>query len=231
MVRTKPKVVTKTEALLELARKAPLRAGDLEAGGIPRTYLRRLCDRGLLERVDRGLYRLPDAPVTELHSLAEVSKRVPHAIVCLLSALQVHGLTTEAPRAVWVLIDRKARTPGLTYPTLEVVRASGAARSFGVEKRSVEGVEVRVTSPAKTVADCFRYRRRVGLDVALAALRDFIRTSRSRTMRRASGNAAGEQEEWAETDAAGYRVDRLIDAARAARVYSVMQPYIEALAS
>jgi predicted transcriptional regulator of viral defense system len=146
----------KTKKLLQLARKGPLRARDLADAGIPRAYLRRLSDRGLLERVDRGLYRLADAPVTELHSLAEVSKRVPHATICLLSALQLHGLTTEAPHAVWVLIDRHARMPKIAHPKLQVVRASGAAREHGVESRTIEGVPVRLTLAAKTVADCFR---------------------------------------------------------------------------
>jgi predicted transcriptional regulator of viral defense system len=158
-----------------------------------------------LERVDRGLYRLTDAPVTELHSLAEVAKRVPHATVGLLSALQVHGLTTEAPHAVWVLIDRHARMPKLSYPQLEVVRASGAARQHGIESRSIEGVRVRLTTPAKTVADCFRYRRHVGLDVALAALRDYLSKHRG-------------------------GIDSLVEAARADRVYTLMRPYLEALA-
>ena len=114
-----PSGATKADALLRLAHKGPLRARDLADAGIPRTYLRRLCDRGILEQVDRGVYRLADAPVTELHSLAEVVVRVPHAIVCLLSALQLHGLTTEVPHAVWVMIDRHARMPKLSYPTLE----------------------------------------------------------------------------------------------------------------
>jgi predicted transcriptional regulator of viral defense system len=196
---------SKTDALLRLARKGPVRARDLDRAGIPRTYLRRLCERGLLERVDRGLYRLADAPVTELHSLAEVAARVPHAVVCLLSALQVHGLTTEAPHAVWVLIDRHARAPKFSYPKLRVVRASGRAREHGVETRTVEGTRVRLTTPAKTVADCFRYRRHVGLDVAIAALRDYLRTRRG-------------------------GVDALVEAARADRVHARMRPYLEALA-
>jgi len=195
---------TRTDSLLRLARKGPVRARDLDRAGIPRAYLRRLCERGLLEQVDRGLYRLADAPVTELHSLAEVAKRVPQAIVCLLSALQVHGLTTEAPHAVWVLIDRHARLPKVSYPKLEVVRASGAAREHGIEKRTIEGVPVRLTTPAKTVADCFRYRRHVGLDVALEALREYLRRKRG-------------------------SVDALVAAARADRVYAFMRPYLEAL--
>lgn len=196
---------TKTDSLLRLARKGPVRARDLDEAGIPRAYLRRLCERGLLEQVDRGLYRLTDAPVTELHSLAEVAKRVPHAIVCLLSALQVHGLTTEAPHAVWILIDRHARQPKVSYPKLEIVRASGPAREHGVEKRTIEGVPVRLTTPAKTVADCFRYRRHLGLDVALEALREYLRRKRG-------------------------GVDALVAAARADRVYALMRPYLEALA-
>jgi predicted transcriptional regulator of viral defense system len=201
-----PARTTKTDALLRLARKGPFRARDLDSAAIPRAYLRRLSASGLLEQVDRGLYRLADAPVTELNSLAEVTRRVPHAIVCLLSALQVHELTTEAPHAVWLMIDRHARRPKLTYPKIEIVRASGPAREHGVETRTVEGVRVRLTNPAKTVADCFRYRQHIGLDVAMAALRDYLRRYR------------------------GGGIDRLVEAARADRVYTLMRPYLEALA-
>jgi predicted transcriptional regulator of viral defense system len=196
---------TKTMTLLRLARKGPVRARDLVEAGIPRAYLKRLCDRGLLEQVDRGLYRLADAPVTELSSLAEVSKRVPHAVVCLLSALQVHGMTTETPHAVWVLIDRHARMPKVTSPTLEVVRASGGALGHGVETRVIDCVKVRLTTPAKTVADCFRFRRHVGLEVALAALKDYLKKRKG-------------------------SIDALVEAARADRIYAFMRPYLEALA-
>ena len=196
---------TKTEALLALARQGPIRARDVARAGIPRTYLARLSGRGLLEQVDRGLYRLADAPVTELHTLAQVAKRVPHAIVCLLSALQVHELTTELPHRVWLMIDRHARKPRLGYPSLEVVRASGPARVEGVEVRRIEGVRVKLTTPAKTVADCFRYRRRVGLEVALAALREYLRKHRG-------------------------GMQALVAAARADRVSTLMRPYLEALA-
>ena len=196
---------TKANRLLRLARKGPVRARDLEAAGIPRTYLKRLSDQGLLERIARGLYRLADAPLTELSSLADVSKRVPHAVVCLLSALQVHGMTTEAPHAVWLLIDRHARVPRLASPQLEVVRASGAARTHGIETRTIDGVKVPLTTPAKTVADCFRFRGHVGLDVAIAALKDYLR------LRKGS-------------------VDALVAAARADRIYAFMRPYLEALA-
>ncbi|MBU1245245.1 type IV toxin-antitoxin system AbiEi family antitoxin domain-containing protein [Myxococcota bacterium] len=195
---------TKTDKLIQLVRSGPVRARDLDAAGIPRTYLRRLCDRGVLERVDRGLYRLAGAPANELSGLAEVAIRVPRAVICLLSALQIHGLTTEAPHAVWVLIDRRARLPRLATPMLEVVRASGAARDHGVETRIIDGVEVQLTTPAKTVADCFRFRRHVGLEVALAALRDYLKTSRG-------------------------SIDALVEAARADRIQAFMRPYLEAL--
>jgi predicted transcriptional regulator of viral defense system len=195
----------KTSALLRIAGKGTVRARDLDAGKIPRAYLRRLTERGLLEQVDRGLYRLAGAPVTQLNSVADVAKRVPHAIVCLLSALQVHDLTTEAPYAVWIMIDRHARAPKVAHPKLEIVWASGRARSHGIERHTIEGVRVQLTSPAKTVADCFRYRRHVGLEVALAALRDYLRKHRG-------------------------GIDALVAAARADRVYAVMRPYLEALA-
>lgn len=232
----------KTLTVLELARRGPLRARDLDERGVPRAYLRRLCQRGELEQVDRGLYRLPDAPVTEAHALALVAKRVPHATVCLLSALQFHELTTELPSAVWIMVDRAARSPSLRYPRLEVVRASGAARTFGIEHERIEGVDVAITTPAKTVADCFRYRRHVGLDVALDALRDFIARGSGKPTRRerealgrgdgfgdggasrfgeASGDGCG--------DPAVYSMDTLVAAARADRVFNVMRPYMEAL--
>ena len=200
-----PSASGKTSALLRLARKGPVRARDLDEVGIPRAYLKRLRDRGLLEQVDRGLYRIVDAPVTELSSLAEVSKRVPHGVICLLSALQVHGMATEAPHAVWVLIDRHARAPKVASPALEVVRASGAAREHGIETRVIDGVKVRVTTPAKTVADCFRFRRHVGLEVALAALKDYLKKRKG-------------------------SVDTLVEAARADRIDALMRPYLEALA-
>ena len=200
-----PRPITKTAALLRMARKGLVRARDLEGAGIPRVYLSRLTERGLLEQVDRGLYQRADGQVTELNSIAQVAARVPHATVCLLSALQLHGLTAEVPHAVWIMIDRHGRMPKLTYPKLEVVRASGKAREQGLSTRLVEGVRVSITTPAKTVADCFRYRRHVGLDVALAALRDYLRKHRN-------------------------GIDALVISAKADRIYPLMRPYLEALA-
>lgn len=195
---------SKMGALVKLAQNGPIRARDLAQAKIPRAYLIRLCERGVLERVERGIYRLADAPVTELHSLAQASLRVPKATICLLSALLFHELTTELPYAVWMMIDRHARSPGPTQQSLEIVRASGHARDHGVEVYEIEGVSVKITSPAKTVADCFRYRRHVGLDVAMSSLRDYL-------------------------DKKAGSVDALVAAAKADRVYSLMRPYMEIL--
>jgi predicted transcriptional regulator of viral defense system len=215
---------SKASKLLTLVGRGPLRARDLDAAGIPRAYLTRLSERGVLEHVDRGLYRLADAAATENHSMAEVGKRVPHAIICLLSALQLHEMTSELPHAVWVMIDRHARKPKVDYPRLEVVRASGDARSHGVEQWTIEGVAVHVTSPAKTVADCFRYRRHVGLDTALAALRDYLDRGRRRRPAAHPKPAPGRPRQ------SDYSVDALIAATKADRISSLVRPYIEALA-
>lgn len=188
-----------------MARAGPVRARDLDYAGIPRAYLRRLSECGLFEQVDRGLYQLVNASVTHFHTVAQVVVRLPNATVCLRSALHIHELATEVPQAVWVMIDRHSRMPQLTYPRIEVVRASGISREHGQEVRIIEGVEVSLTTPAKSVADCFRYRRQVGLDVAVGALRDYLRL-------RQSG------------------VDDLIAAAKADRIYPVMRPYLEAFA-
>jgi predicted transcriptional regulator of viral defense system len=203
---------TKTDQVLKLARGGPVRARRLDELGIPRAYLSRLVERGQLEQVSRGIYQLAEAETTELHSVAQVAVRVPHAIICLLTALQIHGLTTELPHAVWIMIDTRARRPTLDALAIEVVRAHGASREHGVEVRKIEGVDVRITSSAKTVADCFRYRRHVGLDVAIAALRDYVAKGRGRS------RAARE-----------YTVDALIAAAKVDRVQRVMQPYLEAI--
>ena len=128
-------------------------------------------DRG----VARGLYRLTEAALTEHHTKAAVCARVPNAIVCLLTALSVHDLGTQLPRKVWIAIPHKARAPRVPELPVRVVRFSGASLLYGVEKTVFEGVPARITSPARTVVDCFRFRRLVGMDVALEALRDALR--------------------------------------------------------
>ena len=164
------------ENVLDFIRaRGVVRARDLEAAGLPRIWLTRLTRLGLVERVGRGLYVATDAQWTEHHTFAEVAVRVPHGVICLLSALSYHGLTTQGPFEVWLAIDRKARAPHEPGLPLRVVRFSGAALTTGVEEHSIEGATVRVYSPAKTVVDCFRYRNKIGLDVALEALRDCYR--------------------------------------------------------
>jgi len=196
---------TNAQKVLELAVKSGmLRPRDITARGIPRATLSRLVNCGLLRRVTRGIYVLPHADASEHHSLAEACKRVPQGVVCLLSALRFHELTTQAPFEVWLGIQRKARKPRSGYPPLRIVRFSGAALVHGVEEHNVDGVMVRVFSPAKTVADCFKYRNKIGLDVALEALRDYRRTKRG-------------------------SLDDLWKAAEVCRVSNVIRPYMEAL--
>jgi len=181
-----------------------VRPRDVEAIGIPREYLLRLHRQGKLERAGRGMYSLPHAAVTERHSYAEVSKRVPDAVLCLLSALAFHEITTQNPVAVWIALRRGARTPALTSPAIRVVRLSDRSLTEGIEEHRVEGVPVHVYSAAKTVADCFKFRNKIGLDVAMEALRDSVR------QKKASVNAI-------------YRYSKIC------RVSNVMRPYLESL--
>lgn len=159
--------------VLDLVRKAGiLRPRDLDAHEIPRMYLSRLKRKGLLQRLARGLYALPESDLGERHTLAETCKRIPHGVVCLLSALSFHDIGTQSPHQVWLAVDRKKWLPKANGLPLRVVRFSGDALTEGVEEHDVEGVTVRVYCPAKTIADCFKYRNKIGLDVGLEALRD-----------------------------------------------------------
>lgn len=194
-----------THQVLTLARANGLiRPRDLAAIGAPRTYLVRLCQQGQLERVARGLYRPVDFPATEFHSLAQVSKRLPGGVICLLSALRYHDLTTQAPGEVWVALSPKARRPRAADLPVRVVRFSPPVLTPGSAVHVIDGVPVRVTTPAKTVADCFKYRRKLGLDIAVEALRAGLRERR-------------------------FSIDELWRMARLCRVAVVMRPYIEAL--
>lgn len=198
---------THAERLIERVRQAGLlRPSDVSDEGIPRATFRRLEQRRILRRTGRGLYMLADAAgVTEHHTLAEASARVPHGVICLLSALRYHDLTTQSPFEVWLAVETGRWRPVVDYPPLRIVRFSGAAFIEGVEEHLVEGVTVRVYSIAKTVADCFKYRNKIGLDIALEALRD-VRDRRLATN------------------------DALWHYARVCRVANVMLPYLEATA-
>lgn len=194
--------IKKVEELVRV--RGVLRPRDLDAYGIPREYLRRMQDRGIIERIGRGLYVLPGRQVTEHHTLVHVAKRIPAAVFCLLSALRFHDLTTQSPYEVWIAIGPKAWRPRADGPKIRVLRFSGAALTEGVETHTIEGVTVKVYGVAKTVADCFKFRNKVGLDVALEALRESWR------QRRAS-------------------MDDLWLYAKVCRVSNVMRPYLEGL--
>jgi predicted transcriptional regulator of viral defense system len=162
-----------------------------------------MVETGKLQQLGRGLYAPAGFEPTEQHGLASAAARVPSGVVCLLSALQFHELGTQAPFEVWLAIDRKARKPVISDPPLRIVRFSPRALREGVEEHELEGVTVHITSAARTVADCFKYRNKIGLDVALEALQEYRRSRRS--------------------------VDDLVLAARVVRVANVMRPYLEAV--
>jgi predicted transcriptional regulator of viral defense system len=193
------------ERVLRLASERGLvRARDLTGRQIPRATLSRLVATGRLVQVSRGLYALPKHPRSEQHQLAEVAVRTPNAVFCLLSALRFHHLTTQSPHQIWLAISPNARAPKFDNPPLRVVRFSGHALTKGVEMHVVDSVTIRVYSVAKTVADCFKYRNKIGLDVALEALRE------SRREKRATN-------------------DELWRYAKICRVANVMRPYMESL--
>jgi len=196
---------TLEQAVLALAERQPLlRARDLTAQALPTVVLSRLVAAGKLERVARGLYSLPGRTLSEHRSLAEVVLRVPRGVVCLLSALRVHGIGTQAPFEVWLAIPPHTPTPRLDRPALRVVRMSGSALTEGIEPIEIDGVQVPVFNAAKTVADCFKYRNKIGLDVALEALRDG----------------------WAQRR---LTMDALWHYAAVNRVANVMRPYLESV--
>ena len=166
----------KNKRILELARSSGIvNTGEVRSLGIHHEYLRQLCAKGTLVRVGRGRYMLPDAEVTAHHGLAQAGKAVPKGVICLLSALRFHEIGTQAPHQVWVAIDRRAARPQVKHLKMRIVRFSGKALTEGVDEHNIEGVPLRIYNPAKTVADCFKYRNKIGLDVALEALREVVR--------------------------------------------------------
>ncbi len=198
-------VASSSTRLLRLARRhGSVSRREVAEAKIHTQTLSRLVRAGTLERVARGRYRLPNAPVTEQHGLALVAAAAPKAVICLLSALSFHQIGTQLPHEIWIALDRRSRRPSLTYPRLHVVRFGGDALTEGVETHSIEGETVRVYSVAKTIADTFKYRNKIGLDVALEALREAWRARR-------------------------FTMDKVYLYARICRVERVMRPYLEAL--
>ena len=198
--------VTHTQRVLQLVRKNGwLRASDLADAGVPRAVLTRMAASGQLERAARGLYRLPDSGSSEHEGLVTGASKVPQAVVCLLSALQFHGLTTQLPWQVWFAMPLGSHVPRLEYPPIRMVQFTGEAYTQGIETHERDGVKLHVYSVAKTVADCFKHRNKIGMDVALEALKDA----------RAQGRAS---------------FDDLWRCAKVCRVSNVMRPYMEAVA-
>ena len=199
--------ISHEQQVLRLARaRKLLRARDVTQKGLPTITLTRLVQAGKLERIARGLYGLPNAKTSEHRSLAEVSARVPKGVVCLLSALRVHEIGTQAPFEVWLAIPQHMVTPRLDQPAIRVVRMSDEALASGVERRTIDGIKVPVFTASRTVVDCFKFRNKIGLDVALEALRDG----------------------WSQRK---FTLDDLWHHATDARVANVMRPYIEAITS
>lgn len=194
-----------TERLLQVAQqKGLLRPSDLTELGIPRVYLTRLTAGGKLAKTGRGLYRLAEASLSENESLAIVAARSPQAVFCLLTALQFHGLTTQLPRQVWIALPQGSHAPRMDYPPVKLIQYTGDAFAQGIETHRIDQVDIRVYSIAKTVADCFKHRNKIGLDVALEALKD------ARSQKKASA-------------------DDLWRYAKICRVANVMRPYLEAI--
>lgn len=183
-----------------------LRARDVSALSLPTVILSRLVKDGRLRRVGRGVYTLPDRPLSEHTSLAEAALRVPRGVICLLSALRIHGLGTQAPHQVWLAIPQNSPTPRVERPSLRPVRMSGPALSEGVQSMRIDGLDVPVFNAAKTIADCFKYRNKIGIEVALEALRD------------------GWEQRKVSMDELSHYAD--ID-----RVSNVMRPYMESVAA
>lgn len=194
-----------TSLVLRLARRrGSITRREVAQAGVHTQALSRLVQAGALERVARGRYRLPDAPITENHGLALVAASVPTAVVCLVSALRFHEVGTQLPHEVWIALDRRTRRPALTWPRLRVHRFSGKALTEGIETHQIEGESVKVYCVAKTLADVFKYRNKVGLDVALEALREAWRARQ-------------------------FTMDDIHRYARLCRVERVMRPYLDAL--
>lgn len=205
MTRTTQLSQQEQEALSLVRAHGVLRPRDLDQHGLPRTTLARLLEKGAVERFARGLYSVSNAEVSEHRTLAETAKAFPRAVVCLLSALQFHGLTTQMPRQVWLAIGVKDWQPRTTPTAITFVRLSGAALAQGISTHVIENVPVPIFEPAKTVADCFKFRNKIGTDVAVEALRDCLEKRRA-------------------------TVDELLHFARICRVENVMRPYLEAIA-
>lgn len=191
----------KQRAVALLKRHGMMRGSELSKAGIHSETLVRMLKENILVRINRGLYQLADAPMSATHDLAAVSKLVPGGIICLVTALQFHELTNQMPRQIWLAIGSKARSPRIEWPPLRIVRFGRRSFDVGVQTHQIEGVQVPISDPAKTVVDCFRFRNLVGLDVALEGLHNVIR--------------------YRKADPA-----KIVPYALETRIWSVLQPYL-----
>ncbi len=181
-----------------------IHARDLPPLGIPHQYLAKLCAEGTIVKLGRGLYMTSSGFESPYVGLAQVAKAVPKSVVCLLSALRFHEIGTQSPSKIWIAIDRRSAAPRLDCRKIQVARFSGASLSEGIDEHKIAGVKVRIYNPAKTVADCFKYRNKIGLDIAIEALREALRERKC-------------------------TVDELWRYANICRVPNVIRPYLEAV--
>lgn len=190
---------------IELFRKngGQLRMSEAIAEGITRYMLYSLRDKGIIEQVSRGIYRLVELPPMSNPDLVTVSLRFPNAVICLISALSYHNITTQIPHAVSVAVPRQSRVPSIDYPPVQSHRFSKEAYNSGIENHKIDGVSVKIYNPEKTLADCFKFRNKIGMDVVLEALKLY----RSRQQ---------------------YNLERLLAYAKICRVKNIMTPYLEA---
>ena len=191
-------------AIQILSKSGMVRLREFKAAGIPETVVARLTRAGRVVRLARGLYQLPSADLQTGHTLAEVAKIVPKGVICLISALVYHELTLQMPPFVWVAIDVHTRQPNHRYPPMRFVRFGKKALTQGIERHMIEGASVKITSPVKTIVDCFRFRNKIGTDIAISAMREALRKRRCKP-------------------------DEIIRLARSLRIASVVRPYLEAM--
>jgi len=196
---------SKEQEVLDLAKKlGTIRIKDLLEREIHPEFARRLLGKEMLVRSGRGLYTLADAEITEHHELAVVGKRLPKGVVCLTSALRFHGIGTQLPRKIWLAIEKGSAQPSLFYPQISFVRFSGMSFSEGIDEHMIEGVAVRIYNPAKSVADCFKFRNRIGLEAAIEAVRESLHERKATS-------------------------DEIYHYAKICRVWNIMKPYLEAI--
>jgi len=196
---------SKEQEVLDLAKKlGTIRIKDLLEREIHPEFARRLLGKDMLVRSGRGLYTLADAEITEHHELAVVGKRLPKGVVCLTSALRFHGIGTQLPRKIWLAIEKGSAQPRLFYPQISFVRLSGLSFSEGIDEHMIEGVAVRIYNPAKSVADCFKFRNRIGLEAVIEAVRESLHERKATS-------------------------DEIYHYAKICRVWNIMKPYLEAI--